>query len=214
MIETHPDTQLTDEQIVERVLAGEVRLYEILMRRYNQRLFRISRAILRDDEEAVDVMQDAYVRAYAHLGQFASRARFATWLSKIAVHEALARARQRLRVTELRDITDLDEGMTASNPEKALFSSELAGLLESALDALAASYRAVFMMRAVEELSTAETAECLGISQDAVKVRLHRARAAIRDEIADRVGASAVEAFRFDGARCDRVVAGVLARIP
>src|SRR5262245_45577925 len=110
----------TDEEVVARVRAGEVALYEIVMRRYNRRLFRLARAILRDDEEATDVIQDAYVRAYVHLDQFEGRARFSTWLSRIAVHEALARARERLRRSDLRDVTDLDAGMedmSAANPE-------------------------------------------------------------------------------------------------
>jgi RNA polymerase sigma-70 factor (ECF subfamily) len=214
-IETAPASPLaaaTDEEIVERVLAGETALFELLMRRYNQRLYRITRAIVRDEAEAEDVTQDAFVRAFEHLDQFAGRARFSTWLTRIAVHEASARLRRGGRQT------DLEESMptlasAAAGPEQRASDRELGRAIEDALDALPEAYGAVFMLRDVEGLSTAETAACLDINPETVKTRLHRARALLRNHITARIGASVRETFQFAGARCDRTVAAVMARI-
>ena len=210
---------MPDGEVVERVLAGEVGLYEILMRRYNQRLYRVARAILGSDAEAEDVMQDAYVRAYAHLDQFAGRAKFATWLTKIAVHEALARARRARRFEVVDSSMEPEsDGMNsfaspARDPERQLFDQEMKALLEAAIDALPEEYRSVFVLREAEGMSTAETAEALGISEEAVKTRLHRARAMLQGELFERVGASTRSAFEFHLSRCDRVVAEVFKRI-
>jgi RNA polymerase sigma-70 factor (ECF subfamily) len=203
---------LTDEEIVERILNGETALFELLMRRYNQRLYRITRAIVRDAAEAEDVTQDAYVRAFEHLDQFAGRARFSTWLTRIAVHEASARARRRGRQT------DIEENMptlvsTAAGPEQRAADRELGQAIEEAVDALPEVYGAAFMLREVEGLSTAETAACLDINAETVKTRLHRARALLRNHITARIGVAARETFQFAGARCDRTVAAVMARI-
>src|SRR5512137_1153443 len=208
----------TDEQVVERVLAGETALYEIIMRRYNQRIYRIARAILRDDSEAEDVMQDAYVRAYEHLQQFSARAPFSAWLTRIAVNEALARLRQGKRNQQFAGLDEEGESevnlpSSAPNPEQSASQSELSRLLEGAVLALPVQYRAVVMMRDVEELSTTETAEVLNLSEENVKVRLHRGRAMMRKELFARVGAGAKDAFPFMGARCDRVVEKVLQRL-
>jgi RNA polymerase sigma-70 factor, ECF subfamily len=202
---------LTDEEIVERILNGETALFELLMRRYNQRLYRITRAIVRDAAEAEDVTQDAYVRAFEHLDQFAGRARFSTWLTRIAVHEASARLRRRGRQT------DIEESMpivsTAAGPEQRAADRELGQAIEEAVDALPEVYGAAFMLREVEGLSTAETAACLDINAETVKTRLHRARALLRNHITARIGVAARETFQFAGARCDRTVAAVMARI-
>jgi RNA polymerase sigma-70 factor (ECF subfamily) len=208
----------TDEEIVDRVLKGDSALYEILMRRYNQRLYRVARSILRDDAEAEDVMQDAYVRAYEHLGQFARRAPFSTWLTRIAVHEALARVRRRNRNDQLNDgehegefVMNLAE--PSLNPEQTASKTEVGHLLEEALLALPEQFRTVIMLRDVEELSTNETAEALEITEENVKIRLHRGRAMVRGWLFERVGAKAKDAFPFMGARCDRVVRTVFERI-
>lgn len=206
---------LSDEEIVPLVLAGETALFEVLMRRHNERLYRAARAILRDDREAEDVVQDAYVRAYTHLAQFDGRARFATWLTKIAVHEAIARARRRGRFEPLSD----DAGTTPMpatplpDPERQAFGREIGTLIESAVDNLGDGYREVFMLRQVQGLSTAETAEVLGISEDVVKTRFSRARHALQRELLDRVGAATGSAFTFGQARCDAVVRAVFARL-
>jgi RNA polymerase sigma-70 factor (ECF subfamily) len=211
--------QLSDEEVVERVLAGEVELFEILMRRYNQRLYRVARAILVDDAEAEDVMQDAYVRAYSHLGQFAGRSSFATWLTRIAVHEALARARRGRRLVKIEDLASHKESaMDAisspeAGPEQRAIDRDFQGVLETAITALPESYRSVLVLREVEGLSTAEAAESLGITEGLVKTRLHRARAALRREMENRSRSVLAGSFPFHLSRCDRVVAGVFARI-
>ena len=208
----------TDEEIVDRVKAGDTPLYEIIMRRYNQRLYRVAIGILRDDAEAEDVMQDAYVRAYQHLDQFARRAPFSAWLTRIAVHEALVRLRLRGRNQQLND-TDQDGEVfmnlvdTSENPEQSASRTELSALLDDAVLALPDPYRIVVMLRDVEELSTSETATALELTELNVKVRLHRGHAMMRGRLFSRVGANAKDAFPFMGARCDRVVRGVFARL-
>jgi len=206
---------LSDEEIVSRVVDGDTPLFEVLMRRHNQRVFRAARAILRDEREAEDVMQEAYVNAYTHLAQFDGRARFSTWLTKIAVYEALARVRRRRRYEPLDDEPMETNVPTTSSPdpERQTFGRELGRLIESAVDNLGDGYREVFMLRQVEGLSTSETAHILGVSEDVVKTRLSRARHAIQRDLLDRTGAAAAAAFSFGQARCDRIVAVVLARI-
>lgn len=208
---------LTDEHVVTRVLAGQTALFEILMRRYNERVYRVARAIVRDDAEAEDVMQQAYVNAYASLRQFAGRARFSTWLTRIAIHEALARVRKRGRYEAFDDEHSNVEPFMAerqsSDPERQALGGELRRLLEWAIDELPDGAREVFVLREVEGLSTAETAESLGVSDDVVKTRLSRAKAALRRTVMERTGATAPDAFRFYRPRCDRVVARVMAVI-
>jgi RNA polymerase sigma-70 factor, ECF subfamily len=207
----------TDEEIVARVIAGETELYEIIMRRYNQRLYRVARAILRNDAEAEDVMQDTYVRAFEHLGQFAARSRFSAWLTKIAVHEALGRVRDRSRLQELEAMSPKEaEGILVSvgdSPEQQASNTEMGHLLEDAILSLPEGYRTVLMMRDIEEMSTTETASALDLTEDNVKVRLHRGRAMLRKELYARAEGSRTSAFSFMGARCDRVVRNVLRRI-
>jgi len=209
---------LTDEDVVHRIRAGELALYEIIMRRYNQRLYRIARAILHDDAEAEDVMQDAYVRAYEHLDQFAARAPFSTWLTRIAVHEALARLRLRNRNQSLDDTEsdgELSMKMTSTSPdpEQSASGAQLREFLEEAVLSLPIHYRTVVMLRNIEELSTAETARALDLTEENVKIRLHRGLGMIRSRLFERVGARAKEAFPFMGIRCDRVVAAVFHRL-
>jgi RNA polymerase sigma-70 factor (ECF subfamily) len=209
--------RLSDEEIVAGVLDGHTALFEILMRRHNERLYRAARAILRNDSEAEDVMQQAYVNAYAHLRQFHGRAQFSTWLTRIAVNEALARAR-RNRHYECMDEDTLNvesfmNRVEPSNPERQAAAGELRMVLERAIDRLADGAREVFMLREVEGMSTAEVAAALDVSEDVVKTRLSRARAAIRRDLMTRTGSSAPDVFRFYKPRCDRVVAQVLARI-
>jgi RNA polymerase sigma-70 factor, ECF subfamily len=208
----------TDQEIVERVKAGDTALYEIVMRRYNQRLYRVARVILRDDAEAEDVMQDAYVRAYQHLHQFAGRSPFSAWLTRIAVNQALCRLRLRKRNPQLDDTEHEGEPSmnvveTSPDPEQTASRAELGQLLEEALLDLPEQYRIVVMLRDIEELSTSETAAALDLTEHNVKVRLHRGRAMARGWLFARVGANAKNAFPFMGVRCDRVVQGVFARV-
>ena len=213
-----PVEGLSDEEVVARVLAGETALFELLMRRYNQRVYRVARGILRNDAEAEDVMQDAYVRAYQHLSQFAGRAKFSTWLVRIAVHEALARVQRRSRFESIEEEPEGVGKMSVlvsnrPDPEKSAANAQTSVLLESAILALPESYRTVLMMRDVEEMSTAETAECLEITEENVKTRLHRAHAMLRRDLLARAGAARANAFTFGRERCDRLVARVLERI-
>jgi RNA polymerase sigma-70 factor, ECF subfamily len=217
-VERAKSAECCDEEIVDRVKAGDTALYEIIMRRYNQRLYRVARSILHDDAEAEDVMQDAYVRAYQHLDQFAGRAAFSTWLTRIAVHEALSRLRRRNRNQPLEEAgqdgkLSMNLAETSPDPEESASRTELGQLLEEAVLGLPEPYRTVIMLRDVEGLSTAETAAALDLTEENVKVRLHRGRAMARGWIFDRVGTTARDAFPFMGVRCDRVVRDVLARL-
>ncbi|HSC27740.1 MAG TPA: RNA polymerase sigma factor [Vicinamibacterales bacterium] len=211
-------TVLSDEQVVSRVLGGQTALFEVLMRRHNERLYRAARAILRDDHEAEDVMQQAYVNAYSHLRQFDGRSQFSTWLTRIAVHEALARVRRRSRYRTMdpENPSTLEFPAPAApvpDPERLAFSRELGALLESAIDRLPDGAREVFVLRQVEGMSTEEAAEALGVTEAVVKTRLSRARRALRRDLYQHAGIVASNAFRFLRPRCDRVVAAVLARI-
>jgi RNA polymerase sigma-70 factor (ECF subfamily) len=209
----------SDEDIVKRVLAGETALYEILIRRYNQRLYRVARSILRDDADAEDVMQEAYVRAYEHLNQFAGEAKFSTWLTKIAVYEALGRVRLRGRTADLDSVLNSDTRIMSTltsdtrDPERQAYDHELRLVLERAIEALPEIYRLVFVLRSVEGLSVTETAGCLDIGAEAVKTRLHRARSLLRKDLQQRAGVVTAQAFPFHLSRCDRVVDAVFRRI-
>jgi RNA polymerase sigma-70 factor (ECF subfamily) len=207
---------LEDRDVVARVRAGETALFEILLRRYNQRLFRAVRAIVRADAEAEDVLQQAWLSAYTHLQQWTGEAQLSTWLTRIAINEALARVRQRKRQAEV----DLEEHdvmkpliSQTRTPEAEAQGRELALLLERAIDELPDGYRMVYMMREVQQLSVTETADCLELSEENVKVRLHRARGMLRDALEARLDEAATGAFQFLGHRCDRLVANVLAAI-
>jgi RNA polymerase sigma-70 factor (ECF subfamily) len=204
---------LSDEQVVQRVKDGESDIYEILMRRYNQRLFRVIRSILRDENETEEVIQDAYVRAYEHLDQFEGRSKFSTWLTKIAIYEAYARLKSRKRTSGFDDYMEQLMATSDRSPEERTFDSEVRSLLEIAVDSLSDEHRSVLIMRDIEGMSTSETAECLDITEENVKVRLFRARAAIRRQLFERVGAASPRAFQFLGERCDRIVNRVLERI-
>ena len=203
---------MTDAEIVERVRAGETALFEILMRRHNQRIYRAARAVIKDEADTEDVMQQAYINAFTHLSQFQDRSQFSTWLTRITVHEALARRRKRKPEETPEDVM---ETLTSPqpDPERQAYAAELRRVLEAAVDSLPETYRLVFMLRDIEGLSTSETAAGLELGDEAVKTRLHRARAMVRSAITERIGASTAEAFAFQAPRCDRVVAAVMAEI-
>lgn len=205
---------LTDAEVVRRVLAGEAALFEILVRRHDRRVYRAARAILRDEDEAEDAMQAAWLHAYEHLRGFAGTAAFSTWLVRIAVNEALGRLRRRSRLAPLPDATQeepMDE--RPQDPEERAQAREAVRLLERAVDRLPAPYRTVFVLREVEQLSTREAAEAIGIREEALKVRLHRARAMLRRALGDEVARAAPEAFPFLAPRCDRIAARVMEAI-
>jgi RNA polymerase sigma-70 factor (ECF subfamily) len=207
-----------DEEVVRDVLAGNTAMFELLMRRHNERIYRAARAIVRDEAEAEDVMQQAYVNAFTHLAQFNGSALFSTWLTRIAINEALARVRRKGRYETFDDdapstVDPLMSVNPSENPERQALAGELRALLESAIDLLPNGMREVFVLRDVEGMSTLEVAECLGVSEDVVKTRLSRGRATLRRVLMERTGATAPETFRFYRPRCDRVVAAVLASI-
>jgi len=198
------------------VLAGEVGLFEILMRRYNRRLYRIARAIVRD--EAEDTVQQAYLNAYANLDRFAGRASFATWLTRIAVNEALRRTAQRWRFEVLDENSETGrEGIgklkTVGDMEHQMTLRELSGALERAIDELPHQLRGVFVLCDVEQLSTAEAAQVLETKEVTVRTRLHRARRLLRRTLLTHFGEAAAHVFDFGMARCDHLVAVVLSRL-
>lgn len=206
-----------DDSLIDRIRAGETACFEALMRRHNERIYRTVRAVLGDDADVEDVMQQAYVSAYQHLDRFEGRSRFSTWLTRIAINEAYARLRRRHRLQPAPwedDEAMVDEPEAAGpTPEQVAARREMQALLERAVDTLSVPNRTVFVLRAVEGLTTAETADCLKISEDAVKTRLHRANDALRQWLAAQIGGTVHEAFRFYRPRCDAVVGRVMARI-
>ena len=189
----------SDEDLVLKILQGDVLLFEIIMRRHSQRLYRVARGILRNRWEAEDVMQAAYVRAYQHLAQFAGRAKFSTWLTRIAVHESLNRLEERTRVRYIEEMSGPESPASDivrsqdPTPEQSVCSREHARMLQRAVQALPPKYRVVVMMRDLEEMSVAETAACLDITEENVKVRLHRARAMLRSALYARVNGRRLE---------------------
>jgi RNA polymerase sigma-70 factor (ECF subfamily) len=210
----------TDEEVVLRVRAGEHGLFELLMRRHNQRVYRAVRAVVRDEADVEDVMQQAYINAFTHLHQFEQRSQFSSWLIRIALNEAFGRRRKVLAVESTTNWRTADghrgdpmDSLTspAADPERQAYAQELSRVLEAAVDALPEAYRTVFMLRDIEGLSTSETGEGLGLGEEAVKTRLHRARAMIRRGVSAQIGAVAGGTFQFQVPRCDRIVGRVLA---
>ena len=218
-----PTAGQPDTEIVRRVRAGEHAAFEILMRRHNQRVYRVVRAVLKEEADVEDVMQQAYVNAFTHLHQFEQRSQFSTWLIRIALHEACNRRRKRHRTqTTAWKSSDVDDDQgelmdtltsPEADPERQAYAQELHRVLEAAVDTLPEAYRTVFMLREVEGLSTSETGQGLGLGEEAVKTRLHRARAMIRRAVTARIGEVATGAFQFHASRCDRVVSAVLAQV-
>jgi RNA polymerase sigma-70 factor (ECF subfamily) len=210
---------ISDEEALNRIRNGETGLYELIMRRYNQRLFRIIRSVVKEEREAEDILQESWVLAYEHLDQFAGRSTLSTWLCKVAFHEALSRAKKAKRWLPLEGEMDhLKAGADSPNelsstPEALAIRNQVGQVLRSAVDALPDLYRSVFMLRDVEGMSTTETAECLDLSEETVKTRLHRSRSMLRRDLQSRMGPAVSETFAFMGERCDRTVAAVMQRI-
>jgi RNA polymerase sigma-70 factor (ECF subfamily) len=212
---THP----SDEQLVERVKEGDLSAFELLVRRHNQRLYRAIRSVLRTGEEVEDAMQDAYFAALKHIGQFEGRAQFGTWLIKIGINEARARLRRRVRLVALDDLpadseaaANMAEHEPVRTPEQQVGNHEIVAFVEAAIDRLPDDYRQVLVLRMVDSLDTAETAEVLGMGESAVRQRLHRAREMLEKDLERRVGSVMQSAFGFLGDRCDRIVAEVMRR--
>ena len=218
-----PVSTLSDPEIVRRVRAGEPALFEILMRRHNEQIYRAVRAVVKEEDDVEDVMQQAYISAFTHLDQFEERAQFSTWLTRIALNEAFRRRRKmRLSLSreELSSDADADHGRLMDaiasaqpDPEQQAYTRELSRAIEEAIDALPETYRLVFMLRDIEGLTTGETGAGLGLGEEAVKTRLHRARRLVRRAVTIRIGEAAEMAFQFHAPRCDRVVTSVMAKI-
>jgi RNA polymerase sigma-70 factor (ECF subfamily) len=211
----------SDTELIEAIRGGDLRALEALMRRHNRTLYRTARAILRDDAEAEDTVQEAYLKAYRALGSFRGESKLSTWLVRIVANEALMRRRRNARTAEVvpvdasaaEDQETKDPMTDQADPERDAMRGEMRKILEARIDALPDSYRAVFMLRALEELSVEETADALQIPQATVRTRFFRARGLLREALARDVDRSLEDAFGFAGARCDRIVAQVLERI-
>lgn len=219
----HPPAADDDASLVARIVRRDDTAFEALMRRYNGRLFRVSRAILKDDRDAEDALQDAYLEAFRHIAQFRGDAQLGTWLTRIVVNQALMRLRRQKRDRVVlpfrRREDDADEPevqvadqKTESAPD-ALLRAEMRRLLERRIDELPVAFRTVFVMREVEDMSIEETAASLSIPATTVRTRLFRARALLREALARDFDTAALNVFGFAGARCDRIVASVLARL-
>lgn len=203
---------LSDEELVRQVRGGEARWFEAFVRRFNQRLFRTARAILKDDAAAEDVVQETYIRAFMHLDQFEGRSSVATWLTRIAVNEAIARRRKAGGPWTDRAAVADDDAVSSVDPEVLALRGEVLTVLSSLVDELPDGLRTVFVMRAVEGMSVADTATALAISEENVKVRLFRARAVLRARLGVAFDEVVGQIFAFHLARCDRIVRGVLLR--
>ena len=213
-------TNIGDQEVIERVMNGEKGAYELIMRKYNPRLFRIVRSYLKNEDEIEDVIQEAYIKAYEQLPRFEKRSSFSTWLIRIVINESLSRLRQRKRYTSMTNddpdntgfVRKLPAQLTNKDtPMEKLMNTELKDILEKAVDRLPEKYRTVFVMREIEEMSTAETSASLAISKTNVKVRLNRAKEMLRDTISESY--HDVEVFQFNLVRCDRIVDNVMRRI-
>ena len=217
---TATQDQEGDNQLAARVAARDARAFEQLMRQHNRRLFRVARAILRSDADAEDAVQDAYVNAYRAIGSFRGDARLATWLTRIVVNEAYGRLRRaaRAEVVALPGMSEQAQEAamgesSAPTPEQEALRGELRRVLERHIDALPEVFRTVFMLRDVEELTVEEVAASLGIPEATVRTRSFRARALLRTAMSHEIDVATLDAFGFAGARCDRIVAGALARL-
>lgn len=205
---------LPDEEIVTRVLEGHIDLFEVILRRYNQKLYRIVRSYISEDDEIKDVLQNAYIRGYEHLHQFRAEAKFSTWLVRITINEALKHLNRQKRISSV-EIGLNGNGhhplVAKDDPEQQTIRSDMKRLLEHAIQELPPKYRNVFVMREIELMSTRETAACLDITRANVKVRLYRAKNQLRKELEKRV--LDTEIFLFKGARCDFLVQVVMDRV-
>jgi RNA polymerase sigma-70 factor (ECF subfamily) len=215
-VDVHP-ASLSDDDLIKQIVGGRRELFEIVMRRHNQQLYRVARAIVRDESEVEDILQQAYLNAYANLKQFEARAQLSTWLTRIVINEASARRRRLFRTalparSSAPDDAPLEEFLLSDlpSPEHQAYAGELHRVLEAAVDELPQAYRLVFMLRDVEGMSTSETGIALALGDEAVKTRLHRARAMLRRSMTARIGAAAPGVFPFHAPRCDRVVASVM----
>jgi RNA polymerase sigma-70 factor (ECF subfamily) len=209
-----------DMVLVRRALARDPDAFRTIIKTHNQRLYRIARGVVRNDAEAEDVVQEAYLRAFANLGAFRGEASLSTWLSRIVINEALGRLRKRKRVVAMPENPEaeiirfpLSGWNTGDDPERTMAQRQILGLVERATDSLPDVYRTVFVARVIEGLSIEETADLLGVRPETVKTRLHRARALVRKALDDEIGPVLLDAFPFAGRRCERLTQAVMRRL-
>lgn len=219
--QTRVHAQIPEAELVVRAVEGDDTAFELIMRRHNQLLFRTARSILSSDSEAEDALQDAYLRAWRALEGFRFDAKLSTWLVRIVANEALGRLRRKqaqvipLEVAMIAPDAEMQAALTEDadrGPERFAMRAQLRTLLESRIDALPEVFRTVFMLRAVEEMEVSEIAQVLDIPEATVRTRFFRARSLLREGLASQIDVTLGDAFSFDGARCDRIVAGVLQR--
>jgi len=219
-----PYGELSDPELAQRIASGDKGGFELLMRRHNQMLYRTARSILKDEAEAEDAVQEAYLLAYRGMSGFRGDAKLSTWLVRIVVNEAIGRARKRSRGAEIvhlsnethEDSEAAEGNMDETSPEQPEGAAERAQtrrLLEAKIDELPDAFRTVFVLRALEELSVEESAVALGIPEATVRSRFFRARGLLREALSKEIDLAYGDAFAFAGARCDRIVAGVLAKL-
>lgn len=206
-------SMLEDSEVVRRVRAGETALFDVLLRRHDQRVYRVVRSILRDEDEVEDAMQQAWIQAYLHLDALDATTAFPGWIARIAANEALGRHRRRSHLAPVADPEEESMPMDAEDPEERAVAREAVRLVERAVDRMPAPYRTVFVLRDVEGLTTAETAAALGIGEEAAKVRLHRARSMLRRTLAGLTGGATSRVFPFLAPRCNRMVESVMSAI-
>lgn len=207
---------ITDNEVIARILLGEKDLYAVLMRRYNQRLYRVGMAIINDDAEVEDAMQVAYINAYEHLSTFSFKSQFSTWLTRILINECLLRLKNRRKSINMNDSImdkEIHQQLATAEPTPAaqMLNAELKQLLEAAIRQLPEKYRTVFIMREVERMNIAETQECLDLTEVNVKVRLNRAKSMLRNSLSAYYKNEEVLSFHLS--RCNRIVERVMAKI-
>nr|WP_229417079.1 RNA polymerase sigma factor [Massilia eburnea] len=193
---------------------NDLAAFEQLMRRHNRALYRTARSIVKDDAEAEDVLQEAYILAFRGMENFRGESSLSTWLTRIVINEAIARSRKKIRMADIIQL-DGEAAMDEHNeqPEQALLRREARRLIEQKIDGLPDAFRTVFVLRALEEMSVEETAACLDIPEATVRTRYFRARGLLREALSRELDIALEDAFAFDGARCDRIVANVLKRL-
>jgi len=208
-------TVLPDNEIISRILTGEKNLYALLIRKYNQRLYRVGMSIINDDAEVEDTMQVAYIRAYENLGKFEFRSGFSTWLTRILINESLLRIKKRKSLAMKVEAVDNNMNQlslpVSKTPLSGVINKELKTALEEAIRQLPEKYRTVFIMREIEDMNVAETQQCLDLTEANVKVRLNRAKAMLRDTLQNYYRNEDLLSFHLT--RCDRVVENVMKQI-
>jgi RNA polymerase sigma-70 factor, ECF subfamily len=211
-----------DAELVRRALARDDTAFRIIMERHNRRLYRIARGILRNDTEAEDVVQEAYVSAFTHLDGFRGDSSLATWLARITMNEALGRLRRERLAVDLdtfeaqrteAQIIQFPQTVTSDDPERTMAQREILQLVERATDNLPEIFRIVFITRVIEGMSVEETADLLGLRPETVKTRLHRARRLVREQLDKQIGPVLMDAFPFAGRRCERMTNAVMQRL-